>query len=155
MWRDTCDAHEAGQGQITEIRASDSVGPDLDDSSHLADRFVPPILARKTARVLGRAWHVPTLSPLSARQIGDAFATAAGTEAAKVARIPRFAVKTMALVMPLFRTLLTMTYQFDEPFVIDSADTTETFGIEPTPLDEQVRATLASYRADVATTASA
>ncbi len=184
MWREAFDAHEAGRVEVTEIRASDYVGPDLGDSSHLADRFVPPILAGKTARVLGdpdavhswsyiadvcrtmatvgtddrafgRAWHVPTLPPLSARQMGAAFAAAAGAEPAKVARIPRFAVKAMALVMPLFRTLLTMTYQFDAPFVIDSAETTQTFGIEATPLDEQVQATLASYGADVATTASA
>ena len=174
MWREALAAHEAGRVEVTEIRASDYVGPDLGDTSHLGDRFVPQLLAGKTARVLGdpdvphswtymadvchtmatvgtddrafgRAWHVPTLPPKSAREMGTAFARAAGRDTAKVGQIPRLAVRAMGLVMPLMRTLLDMTYQFDEPFEIDAADTTATFGIEPTPLDEQVRATLAHY----------
>ncbi|MEM9464825.1 MAG: NAD-dependent epimerase/dehydratase family protein [Actinomycetota bacterium] len=184
MWHQALAAHEAGRVQVTEIRASDYVGPDLGDTSHLGDRFVPPILAGKTARVLGapdiahswsyigdvcrtmavvgtddrafgRAWHVPTLPPASARSMGDAIARAAGVDTPTVKQIPRFAVRAMGLVVPLFRTLLHMSYQFDEPFVIDAIDTIDTFGIEPTPLDEQLRALLASYDVIVPAPASA
>ena len=184
MWHEALAAHEAGRVQITEIRASDYVGPGLGDSAHLADRFVPRILAGKTARVLGdpdalhswsyigdvcrtmaivgtderafgRAWHVPTLPPKSVQEMGDEFARAAGTTPAKVGRLPRVALRAVGVVMPLIRTLLDMAYQFDQPFEIDAHDTTATFGIEPTPFDEQVRATLASYDVEPATAAVA
>ncbi len=177
MWREALAAHEAGRVRVTEVRASDYVGPDLGDTSHLADRFVPPILAGKTTRVIGdpdaphswtymgdvcrtlatvgtddradgRAWHVPTLPAASAREMADAFARAAGVPPVRVTRIPRAMLRVAGIFVPMLRALLTMTYQFDEPFVIDATDTTETFGIEPTPLDEQLRATLASYGAE-------
>lgn len=178
MWHQALAAHEAGRVRVTEVRASDYVGPGLGDSAHLADRFVPRILAGKTAQVigdpdvahswsyvadvcrtmatvatddraLGRAWHVPTLPPMSARAMGEAMARAAGAPAAEVTRIPRIALRAAALVLPLMRALLHMTYQFDEPFEIDGSDTTATFGIEPTPLDTQIAMTLASYGANV------
>lgn len=174
MWQQALAAHEAGRVRVTEVRASDYVGPGLGDSAHLADRFVPLIIAGKTARIvgaadvphswsyvddvcrtmatvanddraLGRAWHVPTLAPRTAQEMGDAFASAAGVPGATVRRIPRVALKVAAVFSPMMRALLHMTYQFDEPFEIDAADTTETFGIEPTPFDQQVAATLAGY----------
>ncbi|MEM7322093.1 MAG: NAD-dependent epimerase/dehydratase family protein [Actinomycetota bacterium] len=176
MWEEALAAHRAGRVRVTEVRASDYFGPGLGDTAHLADRFVPRILAGKTAQVLGdpdaphswsylgdvcrtlaavgmderadgRAWHVPTLPPRSARQMADALAGAAGLDGGKVTRMPRSALRLASLFVPLLRALLTMTYQFDEPFIIDATDTTETFGLKPTPLDEQLRETLESYGA--------
>ena len=46
-----------------------------------------------------------------------------------------------------------MLYQFEEPFVIDATDTTETFDLEPTPLDEQLHSIIAWYREEVAAAA--
>ncbi|MEO0494018.1 MAG: NAD-dependent epimerase/dehydratase family protein [Actinomycetota bacterium] len=177
MWEEALAAHEAGRVRVTEVRASDYVGPGLGDTSHLADRFVPPILAGKTARTFGpadvphswsymgdvcrtmatvglddradgRAWHVPTLPSRTIREMGDAFAAAAGVDAPKIARLPRPVLRMVGVFVPMFRALLTMAYQFDEPFEIDAADTTETFGLHPTPLDHQIDETLASYGVD-------
>ncbi|MEM8705272.1 MAG: NAD-dependent epimerase/dehydratase family protein [Actinomycetota bacterium] len=174
MWQEALGAHEAGRVRVTEVRASDYVGPDLGDTSHLADRFIKPILAGKTARTFGpvdvphswtymgdvcrtmatvglderadgRAWHVPTLPPKTVREMGDAFAAAAGVGRPKLSRLPRPLITTMGIVVPMFRALLTMSYQFDEPFEIDATDTTETFGLDATPFDQQVAETLASY----------
>lgn len=178
MWEEALAAHQAGRVRVTEVRASDYVGPDLGDTSHLADRFINPILAGKTARTFGpvdvphswtymgdvcrtmatvglddradgRAWHVPTLPPKTVREMGDAFAAAAGVERPTLGRLPRPILTAMGIVMPMFRALLTMAYQFDEPFEIDATDTTETFGIEPTPFDRQIAETLASYGVEV------
>ena len=179
MWQQALAAHEAGTVRVTEVRASDYFGPGLGDTAHLADRFVPRILAGKTAQVigdpdvahswsyvgdvcrtmatvatddraLGRPWHVPTLPPKSPREMGDAMARAAGAHTAKVTRIPRIALRGAALFLPLMRALVHMTYQFDEPFEIDGSDTAETFGLEPTPFETQIATTLASYGVDVA-----
>lgn len=180
MWRQALAAHDAGRVRVTEVRASDYVGPGLGDTAHLADRFVPRILDGKTAQVigdpavphswsfvddvcrtlatvatddrsLGRAWHVPTLPPLSAQAMGDAIARAAGAPPAKVSRLPRIVLRAAGVVVPLMRAIGHMAYQFDQPFEIDAHDTTETFGIEPTPLDDQIAAILRGYDVAVAT----
>ncbi len=43
----------------------------------------------------------------------------------------------------MVRELLEVTYQFEDPFVIDSSAATESFAIEATPLDESVAAIVA------------
>lgn len=39
-----------------------------------------------------------------------------------------------------------VSYQFEQPFVLDSSAATEMFGLEPTPLGEALGATLDSLR---------
>jgi hypothetical protein len=58
-------------------------------------------------------------------------------------------LKIAGLVSPMIRELPEMLYQFERPFVIDATETTATFGIEPTPLVDQLRATIDSYRSTV------
>lgn len=175
-WRAALDAHEAGRISMTEVRASDFIGPGVGANGHVGDRFVPRLLSGKSVsvlgrpdvehswsyvadvvatliavarddRALGRAWHVPTGPPLSFEQLVAEFAGVAGTEPVKVRSLPNALVKVAGLFSPLMRELPEMRYQFDRPFVIDAADTTETFGITPTPLHEQLRATIDAYRA--------
>ncbi len=175
MWHDALRAHEDGRIRTTEARASDYVGPGLGETSHLGDRAVPRVLAGKRVsllgaadvvhswtyigdvgatlatlgtddRSLGRAWHVPTLPPATARTMLDAMAEAAGVEPVAISRIPSIALRVAGLFSPLIRELGEMRYQFDEPFVIDSADTTDTFGLTATPLADQIAATVASYQ---------
>jgi hypothetical protein len=46
---------------------------------------------------------------------------------------------TAGLVNPMARELRITRYQFTRPFVLDASKTTETFGLEPTPLAEALR----------------
>lgn len=176
MWHDALAAHGAGRIRATEARASDYVGPGLGDSSHLGDRVMPRVLAGKRAsfvgdptlarswsyigdvcttlatlgtddRALGRAWHVPSLAPMSADDYVAAVCRSAGVEPVTLERIPKVALKTLGLVVPMIRELGEMLYQFEGPFEIDAADTTEMFGLTPTPLEEQAAAVVASIRA--------
>lgn len=175
MWHDARRAHDDGRIRATELRASDYVGPGLGETSHLGDRVVPRVLAGKRVsllgppdvvhswtyigdvcttlatlgtddRSLGRAWHVPTLPAVTARTMIDAMADAAGVPRVAVSRIPRAALRLAGVFSPVIRELWEMRYQFDEPFVIDATDTTEAFGLEPTPRDEQIARTLQSYQ---------
>lgn len=175
MWRDALTAHDAGRIETTEVRASDFIGPGVGANGHIGDRFVPRLLAGKSVSVLGRPdvehswtyvddvvttlvavagddrsfgrpWHVPTLAPLTFEQLAAEFARVGGTPAVKVKSIPAALPKIVGIVSPMMRELPEMRYQFDHPFVIDAADTTETFGITPTPLADQVAATIDSYR---------
>ena len=178
MWHDALRAHGEGRIRATEARASDYVGPGLGDTSHLGDRTIPRVLAGKSVsllgaadvihswsyigdvcatlatlgtdeRSLGRAWHVPTLPPVTARSMIDAIADAAAVPHVAVRRIPRPLLRAAGMFSPLVRELWEMRYQFDEPFVIDATDTTEVFGIQPTPLEHQVAEILHSYRSAV------
>jgi len=174
-WHEALAAHDSGRIQMTEVRASDFIGPGVGANGHVGDRFVPRVLAGKGVsvlgrsdvahswsyvddvvttmiavsrddRALGRAWHVPTGPPLSVEQLVTEFAAAADVAPVKVKTIPAALLKVVGMFSPTMRELPEMLYQFERPFVIDATDTTETFGIVPTPLVEQLRATLASYR---------
>jgi nucleoside-diphosphate-sugar epimerase len=181
MWNAALRGHTEGRIQATEARASDYFGPGLGETSHLGDRAVPRALAGKAVsmigapdvihswsyirdvcatlatlgtddRALGRAWHVPTLPAVTATDMIDGICDAARVDRVKVKQMPRLALRAAGLLMPLVRELLEMRYQFNEPFVIDAADTTEVFGLTATPLPVQMQATIESYRkATVAT----
>lgn len=175
MWKQALAAHDAGRIQATEVRASDYFGPGLGDTAHLGDRFVPRVMRGKRAsvlgatdvkhswtyiddvcemmaiagtdeRALGRAWHVPTVEPRTVNEMAAAVAAEAGVATPKVRTLPTGLIKLAGVVVPLMRELPEMLYQFNKPFVIDAADTTEVFGIEPTSLDQQIKATVDSYR---------
>ena len=53
-WRAALDAHEAGRITMTEVRASDFIGPGVGANGHVGDRFVPRLLSGKGVSVLGR-----------------------------------------------------------------------------------------------------
>lgn len=175
MWAEALQAHQAGRIRTTEIRASDFFGPGIGENGHLGDRFVPRLLAGKSAsivgrpdephswtyigdvcdtvaaagtddRFLGRAWHVPTLAPATVTEMADAICDGADLERQKVKQIPAIALRLAGLFSADLREVREMLYQFDRPFVIDAVDTTTLFGLEATPLGEQVAATIASYR---------
>ena len=101
MWLDALSAHQAGRVRVTEIRASDYIGPYA--QSHLGARVVPRVLAGKGVQVLssadslhtwtyvddvarllatagtderawGRPWHVPSNPPRTQREAVDELA---------------------------------------------------------------------------------
>jgi nucleoside-diphosphate-sugar epimerase len=89
---------------------------------------------------------VPTGPPVTVEQLAAEFAAVAGTEPVKVRTIPAVVVRAAGLFSPERRELPEMLYQFERPFVIDATETTDMFGIVPTPLADQLRATIDAYR---------
>lgn len=161
-------AHAAGRARVTIARPSDFVGPEI-VQAHLGARFFERILAGKTGecmgdpslphafsygpdvvaalavlgaddRALGRAWHLPTGPARSMRDWAEAFGVALGRPV-RVAGVPRWAVRLMGVFSPQMRELLEMRYQWEEPYLLDDGPFRATFGLEPTPFAEQVRAT--------------
>lgn len=174
-WRRALAAHEAGRIRTTEVRASDFIGPGVGANGHVGDRFIPRLLNGKSIsvlgrsdvvhswtyvddvvttmivvagddRALGRAWHVPTVAPLTVEQLVAEFAAVADVDTVRVTSIPTALMRLAGVFSPMIRELPEMVYQFERPFVIDASDTTEIFGVEATPLTEQLRATIDSYR---------
>jgi nucleoside-diphosphate-sugar epimerase len=174
MWRDALAAHESGRICATEVRASDFIGPEV-LNSHLGERVIPKLLQGKGVQVVGnpdmvhsftfmpdvaralvtvatderawgKAWHVPTNPAISPREMITLMSKIAGVAPVKVSGIPNALLKVGGLFSPLFRELPEMLYQFDRPFIVDSSLFTSTFGLNATPLDEVLTATVNWYR---------
>jgi nucleoside-diphosphate-sugar epimerase len=170
MWQDALAARAAGRVRVTEARASDFVGPTVPPAqSHLVRQldtvrrgrrawvigdpdaphswsYIPDVAATLATlgtdpRAEGRAWHVPTTPPRSQRQALADLARAMGVEPKGVSGVPWPLLRAAGVAVPLVRELVDIRHQWDAPFVLDSAETTEVFGLTPTPWDDVVRAT--------------
>ena len=172
MWRDALAAHQAGRARVTEVRASDYVGPGAE--SVLGARVVPNVLRGKSVAVLGRtdrlhtwtfthdvarmavvagsdakawgrAWHTPSVAPRTQRDAVTDLARAAELNAVPVRAVPAIALSAAGLFSPLMRELRETRYQFSEDFVMDSSAAQNTFGLEPTPWGNVLDVVLRSY----------
>jgi hypothetical protein len=65
--------------------------------------------------------------------------------------MPGFALRLAGLFNPTAREMIETQYQWQRPFVLDSTAATVAFGIQPTPIDDALRETIESVRAQVKT----
>jgi nucleoside-diphosphate-sugar epimerase len=158
------EAHRRGDIVATSGRASDFYGPG-GSLTGLGDFFWPRALAGKTAYspypldaihtyhyipdvaaglaalgcaeadAFGRPWMLPCAPAGTLRDLVERLARTLGRPI-KVAQLPRWILKTMAIAMPLMRELDEMLYQWDEPFVVDDRHFRERFGLGATSTDE-------------------
>ncbi|MCY9782845.1 NAD-dependent epimerase/dehydratase family protein [Nocardiopsis sp. EMB25] len=175
MWRDALATSEAGRFRVTEIRCGDYYGPGCVSQSHLGERFVPRLLRGRAAsflydadqphtwsyvgdvvealimagtdeRSFGRAWHVPSNPPVSARHMAEEIGRIAGLDTVNVSVMPRWLVRALGVASPTLREMEEVRYQFTRPFVVDSTDFQETFGLAPTPLETTLKETVEWWR---------
>jgi nucleoside-diphosphate-sugar epimerase len=173
MYREALARRQAGRIRMVEARASDY----LQANSIFTFTLGRPLLAGKRAycpapldvphswtsindvarllvtvagdeRSFGRAWHVPTNPPLTVRQLATRFTEVNGLPRPKLTSMPYAMLWAAGVFSPLVRELRTTSYQFRQPFVIDSSAATEMFGLEPEPLEQALRETAALLRAD-------
>ena len=173
MWQDAKAANDAGRIRATEVRGSDYICPG--PASQFGDRGMPRILKGKSAQLLGdidqphtwtspldvartlitvasdprgwgRAWHVPSNPPKSARQVVDDLAAASGVGPVKSSAVPGVLMSVMGLFQPVIRELKETDYQRERPYVLDDTAARTTFGLEPTPWNEIIDGLVAAYR---------
>jgi nucleoside-diphosphate-sugar epimerase len=168
-------ARAASATPTVSVVASDLFGPGV-RNAHAGERMVPRVLAGRRVRVLGSAdqphsftyvpdyaramiaaaarpdlWntvlHAPTGAPLTQRQLVAAFAAAAGTHP-RVGTLPSSLLRLAAAarVRPVAE-ITELLYQFEAPFVLDSAKSEALLAQSPTPLAQAVAATVAWWRA--------
>jgi len=166
MWEDALAAHLAGRARVTEARASDYIGPGA--KSLFTTMIAPPVRRGKQASVpanldvphsvtftddvgatlavlgtdersLGRAWHVPTAAPLTLRALATRYAEIVGAPVPRLRRMPDAVLRLGGLFNTEARSFREVKYQFDYPWVLDSAAAQETFGLKPTSVDEALR----------------
>ncbi len=172
-------AAEAGRVRIAIGRASDFFGAGVTDGSVLGERvfgdalagrradfighpdlphtysYVPNIAAGLAtlgtdARAEGEVWHLAGPQTVTTRALLDLVAGEVGHPVA-IRSVPKLAVRALGLVNPMLRGLAELSYQFDEPFILDSSKYESAFGAAGTPLADAVAATVAWYRTRPAT----
>jgi nucleoside-diphosphate-sugar epimerase len=171
LWQE---AHNSGRVRAVAARASDFYGPDV-ATSVLSRLGVARLLAGKPALVpyppeqphdftyvpdfaralvtlidapddaYGRAWHVPNAPTRSLRELLTLAATLIGVK-------PRVTVLPSALmpILGLFRTdvreLKEMRFQWDYPYIVDTAKFSRRFWGDATPFEDGLQATVAFYQ---------
>jgi nucleoside-diphosphate-sugar epimerase len=167
-------AEQRGEVRAVIARASDFFGPG-GHGTHFADLFWKPALKGKTVYtlfdpdtthsynyipdvaaglaalglagddVLGKTWMLPACEATTARELAQHFSTALGREI-RLRQTPRIVVKGLGVFMPIVKEIDEMLHQWEVPFVIDDRPLRDRFGIEPTPMDEAARETVAWAR---------
>jgi nucleoside-diphosphate-sugar epimerase len=160
-------ASRRGDTRVAVGRASDFFGPG-GHGTYFADRFWRPALAgRKVAFPANpdtlHTYHfipdvaaglaaigldtaaegtfmLPCLPAVTSRGMAARFAAALGRPIA-LFRMPPLAMRLAGLFVPIVRELEEMSYQWEEPFVVDDARFRARFGDLATPADAAARAT--------------
>ncbi len=164
------EAHRRGEVEVTTGRASDYIGPDTPLSVLFNPRALNKLRAGKSVEVfgdpdmphgysytpdvarglvelgtrpeaVGKAFHLPLAWAGSSRELVSRAAALLGFEGS-VRAVPNWALMTLGLVSPTMRAIHKMVYQWEHPYVIDDRRFRATFGVEPTAIDEALRAML-------------
>jgi len=173
MTEELMSASEAGRIRMAIGRASDFFGAGVTESTlgqrvfgnAVADKradfignpdlphtfsYVPDIAAGLAVlgndeRAVGQVWHLPGPETLTTRAVLDLIAEEVG-HPVPVRSVPNFVLRVLGLVNPMMRGLAEMSYQFDQPFVLDTTKYESTFGTAGTSMDVAVNGTVAWYR---------
>lgn len=167
-------AHAAGRVRIAVTRPSNYVGASY---GIYRDLVLDQILKGKPARTLGRtnqphsfsyvpdaaramaaigtsedgwgrAWITPIMAPLTQADLVARLWDALGQRGKpKVTGMRGLAMRGMGLFMPMLRESAEMMYEFDEPFVVSSAEFERAFGWGATSWDDAVAQMGAAVRA--------
>ena len=76
---------------------------------------------------------------MTLREAAGRLAELVGAPTPKLAVMPNLVLRVGGLVNPVAGEFVEMRYQFERPFVLDSAAAQETFGLTPTSLADALR----------------
>jgi nucleoside-diphosphate-sugar epimerase len=173
MTRELLVAEDTGRVRIAIGRASDFFGPDVTEST-LGRQVFANAVARKRAvflgnpnllhtysyvpdiaaglatlgtddRAVGGVWHLPGPETVTTRAVLDLVAGHLGHPVG-IRSLPNLAVRALGVAIPMMRGLAEMSYEFDEPFVLDTTKYLSTFGTAGTPLATAIEETVGWYR---------
>jgi nucleoside-diphosphate-sugar epimerase len=166
-------AAEAGRVRIAIGRASDFFGPGVTEST-LGSRvfgnavsgkradfignldllhsfsYVPDIATGLVTlgtdeRAVGQVWHLPGPETVSTRDLLQLVADEVGHEVG-VRNVPKLMLRVLGLVSPMMRGLAEMSYEFEQPFVLDTSKFDAVFATATTPLATAISDTIAWYQ---------
>jgi nucleoside-diphosphate-sugar epimerase len=166
-------AAQAGRIRIAIGRASDFFGPGVTESmmgsrvfgnavagkrvdfigdpdllhtySYVPDIATGLVTLGTDERAVGQVWHLPGPETVTTRALLEVVADEVGHPVG-VRNIPKRLLSVLGSVSPMMRGLAEMSYEFEQPFVLDTSKYQATFTSPTTPLATAVRDTIAWYR---------
>jgi nucleoside-diphosphate-sugar epimerase len=114
--------------------------------------YVPDIAAGLATlgtneRAVGQVWHLPGPETVTTRALLNLVA-AEVNHSVRVRNVPKLALRALGRVSPLMRELAEMSYEFEQPFVLDFTRYETTFGTSGTPLATAITDTIAWYQSE-------
>ncbi|WP_328989846.1 NAD-dependent epimerase/dehydratase family protein [Kribbella sp. NBC_01245] len=163
MWNDALAAHRAGRVRVIEVRASEYLGAGVVSPYMLM--ALPQVLAGQplvypadldaprswsytgdVARTLvaagrfdgewGRAWHVPSTSTLSTRELTARLVALAGLPMPELIEMPIDELVRLGETDSIVAEFPEMQYLVRQPHILDSRRTEELLDLKPTDLDQ-------------------
>lgn len=167
-------SHHSGEVQVVIGRASDFIGPGVENTMVSGKRVIAPILAGKDVSILadparlhtytsvadvgralvalgqredafGQVWHLPSAPTVTTGEYVQMLYEAAGTKGV-ARRVPRLALRALRLFSPMIREVLEMQYQFEIDFIMDDTKFTSIFGGMATPIHQVAEAMVRHHR---------
>ena len=168
-------AHRSHQVRVAIVRASDFIGPRSIEGG-LGGRVIYPALQGKAASVLGnpdlphtytfvpdvaramvmlgeadcalgQIWNVPNAPTITSRRYIEQIFAEVG-KPARIAAAPKPLLWLLGRFNPTIGAVYEMTYQFEQPFILDHSKFVRAFGDIATPTKTVVAETVAWYRAN-------
>jgi hypothetical protein len=133
-------------GNAVAGKRGDFVGnPDLPHTYS----YVPDIAAGLATlgtdeRAIGGVWHLPGPETVTTRELLELVAADVGHPVG-VRVLLKLAVRALGLFNPTIRELVELSYEFEQPFVLNTSKYESTFGTMATPLKTAVTATVNWY----------
>ncbi|WP_373514270.1 NAD-dependent epimerase/dehydratase family protein [Persicitalea sp.] len=165
-------AHEAGKVRATIGRASDFIGPritkgffglDFLNALHAGkkvslvgnpdrphtftyiDDFAAGLLKLgESEEALGKAWHIPNAPAITPRQWLGLFEQQTGKKA-RIQVAGKNTLRVLGLFNPLLKELVELSYQFEQPYLVDHTGFARRFELPYTEPEEVVARTLRWY----------
>ena len=139
----------AGRARVRNAvsgKRADFIGnPDLPHTySYIPDIAAGLATLGTDERAVGGAWHLPGPETVTTRALLELVAQDVGHPVG-VRSLPKLAVRAFGLFNPMLRELVELSYEFEQPFVLDTAKYRATFSTPGIPLTK-IAATVAWYR---------
>ena len=161
-------AHQAGSAKVAFARASDFIGPGIEQAV-LSGRFFDSVKRGKPGDLLGdpkiphaltyiddvvatlaslgssdrgdgQTWMVPTLAAMPIATWISAFETQLKIKI-RTRVAPPWLMSVLGVFVPIMRELKEMRYQWTAPYLVDDSKFCSAFNAAPTPFEQQIAAT--------------
>ncbi|WP_246141851.1 NAD-dependent epimerase/dehydratase family protein [Phaeodactylibacter luteus] len=167
MTKTVFDAHHRGEIRAATVRGSDFWGPwepingamlfkaalqrktlnmlgDLNQPhtfTYVKDFGRALAIAGTQDSALGQTWHVPSGQPYSQNQLTELISKELGYPLKNRAS-GKMVLSVLGLFNKAAKEMVEMLYEFNEPFILDATAMEQTFGLQPTPMQQRIRETL-------------
>jgi nucleoside-diphosphate-sugar epimerase len=166
-------AAQAGRVRIAIGRASDFFGPGVTESTMGSRVFGRAVAGRRVdflgnpdllhtysyvpdiatglvtlgtdERAVGQTWHLPGPATVTTRALLELVAGEV-EHSVGVRTVPKRMLAVLGLVSPMMRELAEMSYEFEQPFILDTSKYESTFNTAITPLAAAISDTVAWYQ---------